>query len=88
MIKHLNIKVYGRVQGIFFRATAKEQTDRLGLTGFARNEPNGTVYIEAEGEESKLDQFLNWCKNGPPLAMVEKIETKEGQLKNFSEFSI
>lgn len=88
MIKHLNIKIYGRIQGVFFRATAQEQAESLGIVGFAQNMPDGSVYIEVEGEESKLDQFLNWCKKGPPLAMVEKIATSESQLKNFSEFSI
>lgn len=88
MIKHLNIKIFGKVQGVFFRATAREQAERLGILGFAKNMPDGSVYIEVEGEESKLDQFLDWCKTGPLLAMVEKIATSKGQLKNFSEFLI
>lgn len=86
MKKHLNIKIYGLVQGIFFRATAKEQANKLGITGFAKNMSDGSVYIEAEGEEKTLDKFINWCHQGPPLAQVEKVEISLSPLKNFKEF--
>ena len=86
-MKHLNIKIYGLVQGIFFRASAKEQADKLGITGFAKNMPDGSVYIEAEGEKNNLDKFIKWCNRGPILAQVEKVEVSEGSLKNFSEFT-
>lgn len=88
MKKHLNIKIFGKVQGIFFRVTAKEKADQLGITGFARNEPDGSVYIEAEGEEEKLDEFIKWCRQGPSLAQVEKIKVVESTLNNFSRFEI
>lgn len=87
MKKHLNIKIYGQVQGVFFRISAKQEADKLGIKGFARNEKDGTVYIEAEGEKNNLDKFLEWCKNGPDAAKVEKIEVTEIPLKNFSEFN-
>ncbi len=70
-MKHVNIRVSGKVQGVFFRASTKEQADQLGVKGFARNEPNGDVYIEAEGEEDKLNLFLEWCARGPSKARVE-----------------
>lgn len=88
MRKHLSIKVFGRVQGIFFRATTKEQADKFNLAGFARNEPNGSVYIEAEGEEEKLDKFVKWCYKGPSMAEVEKVEITEDKLKNFLQFEV
>ena len=84
--KHLNIKIYGQVQGVFFRVTAKEKAEKLRIKGFARNEEDGAVYIEAEGEKDKLDKFLEWCKNGPDKAQVEKLEVTEGPVKNFSSF--
>lgn len=87
MKKHLKIKISGLVQGVFFRVTAKEQAEKLGITGFARNVGDGSVYIEAEGEIEKLDKFINWCKSGPDAAEVEKVEISDGPLKNFSEFS-
>lgn len=88
MKQHLNIKVYGLVQGVFFRANAKEQTDKLGITGFAQNDPDGSVYIEAEGEKDNLDKFIKWCNLGPSMAQVEKVVVTEGELKNFSQFEI
>lgn len=88
MNKHLNITIYGLVQGIFFRASTKRVADQLGIKGFVRNEPNGSVYIEAEGEKSSLDKFLNWCKQGPSAAQVEKVEVREGKPQNFTNFQI
>lgn len=87
-MRHFNIKVYGKVQGIFFRITAREEAEKLNITGFARNEEDGSVYIEAEGEKENLDKFISWCRKGPPLAKVEKVEVAESPLKNFSEFEV
>jgi acylphosphatase len=87
-MKHLNIRVKGRVQGVFFRASACEEAGRLGVKGFARNEPDGSVYIEAEGDDSTLQLFLKWCANGPGRAVVESVTTEEGVLKNYTDFVI
>lgn len=88
MKKHLNIKIYGKVQGVFFRAAAQERAENLGINGFARNESDGSVYIEAEGSEENINKFLEWCRKGPLLAKVEKVEISENNLKNFSSFEI
>ena len=99
MPKHLTIRIYGRVQGVFFRETAEKEAQRLGLKGFVRNEPRtirrivrGTpdksVYIEVEGEEENLAEFLTWCRKGPDLAGVKKLESKEGKFRNFTDFSV
>ncbi len=87
-MKHLNIKIYGQVQGIFFRAGAKEQADKLGIVGFAQNQLDGSVYIEAEGKKKNLDEFLKWCHKGPSIAQVEKVGVKKTPLKNFKGFYI
>ena len=86
MQKHFNIKIFGKVQGVFFRQTTKEKARALGIKGFVRNEPNGSVYIEAEGEEEILNKFIEWCKVGPSQANVDKIEFNESVLKNFPSF--
>lgn len=88
MVKHLNIKISGQVQGVVFRYSAKEQADKLGIKGFAQNLPAGSVYIEAEGEKDVLEKFVKWCHNGPSMASVTKVEVKSGNLKNYTEFSI
>ena len=88
MTKHFNIQVYGLVQGVFFRATAKEQADKLGITGFAENRIDGSVYIEAEGEENQLNDFIKWCNGGPSMAQVEKVIVNEDKLKNSIRFEV
>ena len=86
--KHHRIRIYGKVQGVFFRASARQEAERLGIKGFARNERDGSVYIEAEGDDERLKSFLEWCNQGPSRAKVERIETEEGALKNFSKFEV
>ncbi len=88
MIKHLNIKIYGEVQGVFFRVGAKEKADELGIFGFVKNESDGVVYIEIEGLEKLLNDFIDWCKVGPWGAKVEKVEVIGDKFKNFTEFKI
>ncbi|HEX8023622.1 acylphosphatase, partial [Mucilaginibacter sp.] len=65
MIKHLNITVKGKVQGVFYRKATKAVADQLGVRGIVLNEPNGDVYIEAEADDTFLDMFLEWCSEGP-----------------------
>ena len=88
MQKHISIKVSGRVQGVFYRASTHEEAQRLGLKGFVKNEPDGSVYIEAEGDEAVLDALVAWCKQGPPAARVSNVEIQEGTWKGFSEFTV
>lgn len=88
MRKHFNITVAGRVQGVFFRASTKTSADHLNVKGFVRNQPDGMVYIEAEGEEKDLEQFISWCSQGPKAAKVENYDVREGELKGFTGFEI
>ena len=87
-MKHLNITVHGKVQGVFFRASTKAVADQLGIKGMVKNQSDGTVYMEAEGDEFALESFLEWCDEGPEKAEVEKVEIKEGELKNFRNFEV
>lgn len=85
--KHLDIKVSGRVQGVFFRVSAKHEAHKLGLTGFAKNCEDNSVCIEAEGDEPSLRKFLDWCARGPIFAHVLTIQSEFGDdLKNFDSF--
>jgi acylphosphatase len=88
MRKHFNITVAGRVQGVFFRASTKTSAGHLNIKGFVKNQSDGSVYIEAEGEEKDLQQFVEWCSQGPKAAKVEGYELKEGVMKGFSDFVI
>lgn len=84
----MNIKIFGKVQGVLFRHSARLKARELGITGFVRNELNGAVYMEAESDEKMLRQFLEWCKHGPESAEVEKVEFLPGDVKGFSDFVI
>lgn len=89
MLKRLEIRIYGNVQGVFFRYLAFRRSQEMSINGFAQNEPDGSVYIEAEGEEEKLKEFLEWCKKGPKFASVTKVDFNFfDNLKNFKEFAI
>jgi acylphosphatase len=88
MKRHFTIVVSGSVQGVFFRASTKEKADSLNIAGLVRNEPDGSVYIEAEGEEDLLQEFTRWCRKGPARAHVQKADVKENVPKGHSGFVI
>jgi acylphosphatase len=85
-MKHINITIIGRVQGVGFRHAARDQARYLGIKGFVKNNPNGTVYIEAEGDDMALSQFVRWCRQGPPFSRVEELEVVDGLFKSYSVF--
>lgn len=86
--QHLAIRIHGQVQAVFFRASAQKEAEALGVFGFVRNDGDGTIYIEAEGTRGALEKFVTWCKEGPQLAKVDNVTTEEGEIKNFTDFSI
>lgn len=88
MKKNMNISVKGKVQGVFFRASAKAVADQLGVTGYVCNKDDGSVLIEAEGDSFGLEQFIEWCHQGPDHARVDSVETEEGALKGFLNFIV
>jgi len=81
--------VFGSVQGVGFRFTTIEKARNLGLVGWARNNPDGSVEIIAEGSKEKLEKLAIWAKKGPFLANVEKIETSwEKAIGGFTSFDV
>ena len=74
--------VRGRVQGVYFRAGAREQAQKLGLRGHARNLADGSVEVVAAGEPQAIDALEDWLHEGPPLARVERVERElfEGRI--------
>ena len=86
--KHYTITIGGKVQGVFFRASTKAVADQLGVKGIIRNLPDGSVYAEAEGDAFSIDSFLDWCREGPQNARVEKVEIQEAPLKNYRNFEV
>ena len=88
MKNHYVIKISGKVQGVFFRARTKDKATELGINGFVRNENDGSVYVECEGDETILKEFIAWCHHGPERARVDKVEVVEGALKDFVGFLV
>lgn len=87
--KKITIRIIGRVQGVFFRHIARIRAEELKLTGWARNEDDGSVTIAAEGEEEALQKFIDWCRHGPPLARVDEMKVKWGEAVGvFKKFEI
>ena len=85
----LHIIVSGKVQGVFFRANAKEKADSLGVVGTVENQPDGTVELIAEGEREKLEDLLEWCYHGPDAAKVTDLEFRWAEPGGqFSSFEI
>ncbi|MCS7216104.1 MAG: acylphosphatase [Candidatus Bipolaricaulota bacterium] len=87
-MKRVHLFVSGRVQGVFFRAHTRDLAQRLGLTGFVRNLPDGRVEVVAEGPEEKLQELVAFCHRGPPLAHVTGVEVRweepTGEFRGFS----
>jgi len=89
MKKSIRILISGRVQGVFFRYSARQRAEELGLTGYAKNLYDGRVEIIAAGDERRLKSFLAWARQGPPGAHVEGVEVKWLPIKNsFPSFTI
>ncbi len=88
MIIHKDIKVYGRVQGVGFRFSARDAARAFAVKGFVMNLADGSVYIEAEGPEYNVNQFIDWCRLGPSHALVDKLKVSDGEVKDFKVFDI
>jgi acylphosphatase len=82
------LQVYGRVQGVGFRFYTQKKARELGIVGFVHNKPDGSVYIEAEGEETALDQFMLWCEDGPPWARVSEVKKQFIPVRGYTAFRV
>jgi acylphosphatase len=87
-MKALHLKIYGRVQGVWFRGTTKEHAQRLGVSGWVRNKADGAVEVFTQGSHEAVDELLQWCRQGPPGAYVERVDVEEVEpadgIKGFS----
>ena len=80
--------VHGRVQGVFFRASAQTVAQGLGLTGWVRNCSDGSVEIHAEGDRKKLEELIAWCRQGPDYASVSNIDLNWIEAEGLHVFDI
>ncbi|AWR97767.1 acylphosphatase [Acidianus sulfidivorans JP7] len=87
MLKRLEARIYGKVQGVGFRRFVQIHAVRLGITGYAKNLSDGSVEVIAEGYEESLNKLLEFLRKGPPLSSVEKVDYNFKEYKGeFSSF--
>ena len=87
-MRHITIRIYGKVQGVFFRAQAAAFARSHGLNGFIQNEPDGSVYVEAEGKQKDLELLRTWCNTGPTRADVQRCVVANGDLQGYTAFEV
>ncbi len=88
-MKTIVLVVSGRVQGVYFRAFTKKQAIKFEIMGFVSNKENGDVEIVAQADQENLDNFINWCHEGPLMAKVENVDINELSTSEiFSNFEI
>ena len=88
-LKQLQLVVHGRVQGVYFRASAQREAKRLGLGGWVRNRGDGSVEILAEGEEASIRELYGWAQKGPSAARVDRVDTRWRSFSGeFADFKI
>ena len=88
-MKTQHLLIFGRVQGVWFRESMRREAERLGVAGWVRNAPDGSVEAVIQGSGAAVDALIAWARSGPPQARVDRIELSEahGQFKGFEKRS-
>ncbi|HYH72867.1 MAG TPA: acylphosphatase [Nocardioides sp.] len=87
-MKAIQARVSGRVQGVSFRWYAQEQARALGVRGWVRNEPDGSVLLHAEGDDAAVDALVDWCRRGPSSARVSDVAVRDDAPSGATSFEI
>ena len=85
-MKAVQARVSGRVQGVSFRWYTQERARELGVTGWVRNEPDGSVLVHAEGEDAAVEALVSWCRTGPSMAQVTDVAVREAAPSGATSF--
>ncbi len=84
-----HVMVRGKVQGVYFRYETRDQAIALGVNGWVRNRPDGSVEAVFEGDRDKVEKLIKWCRQGPPMASVSDVQIRwEDYSDEFSSFKI
>jgi len=87
-VKRAHVVVRGAVQGVFFRVETRDRARSLGLAGWVRNAPDGSVEAAFEGDDDRVDSMVEWCRHGPAGAVVEDVEVTWSEPEGEVGFSI
>jgi acylphosphatase len=82
------VTVSGRVQGVFFRDSCREEATAAGVAGWVRNTPDGGLEAVFEGDEDAVDRLVEWCRSGPSAAEVDSVEVADEEPQGESGFSV
>ncbi len=84
----VGMQVHGVVQGVGFRYHARREAERLGVSGWVRNDPDGTVVGHLEGPSSSVRALVAWCRGGPEHAQVDRVDTREAEVSGATGFDV
>ena len=87
-MKTVYLKISGKVQGVFFRAEAREIAEANKISGWIRNTDDGKVEAQITGEDNAVEEFISWCKDGPEKAKVENVLVTNTNVKKFDKFEV
>jgi acylphosphatase len=88
MTQAVDVSVSGLVQGVFFRAETQQEAYRLGVAGWVRNEPDGSVAAHFEGEPDAVEAIVAWCRDGPSRARVERVDVRDAEPTGAESFGV
>ena len=88
LVKAVQARVTGRVQGVSFRWYTQERARQLGVVGWVRNEPDGSVLLHAEGDDDAVDALVAWCRTGPSMARVADVAVCDAAPSGATSFDI
>ena len=82
------VRFYGRVQGVFFRANTERKAREMGINGYVKNMPDGSVEAVFEGDETKVKKVIDWCSTKIRAARVTDVDVKYETIEDFNDFEI
>lgn len=88
MQQTVSLVISGKVQGVFYRQSARDKARELGISGSVQNNADGSVTIVATGEPAQLEALIAWSKKGPPAARVTAVTVQEKPLQSFNDFRV
>ncbi len=88
MSRAVQMRITGRVQGVFFRRYAAQEARRRGVGGWASNEPDGSVLVQVEGDDDAVEAMIAWCRQGSPAAAVERVDVQDVDPEGAGGFEI
>jgi acylphosphatase len=87
-MKAIKVSITGKVQGVYYRASTKDYAYRNGITGFCKNELDGSVTVYAEGRKIQLEGLVEWCRKGSKMARVQEVLVEEVEIQHLEKFEI